>query len=225
MSGYLWRIRYIRVSFLLNRCTWGSISPWHATSSNTSSWDRLAELGPTALAMAVCKAFKFLVQHWPTSEPYKAAGRIMACMVCTLCCCVRGSQRSRFTQVVARRSLLLRVAAWLDLSRHKCAPKSRKWLTTLMVVVAGSVGSGAFAVAVAGAVMCWVVCVEGMLIVCEAVDVDGGCKLVAMGSALSLLPLLGWWLWWCGMVSECCGKEPMGSAMSLLPCWLGYRPG
>ena len=69
VPGYLCRILYNKMSFLLRRWAPGSTSAWLAQSSNTKATDFLAELGPIVDAMADCKARSSLVGAWATSEP------------------------------------------------------------------------------------------------------------------------------------------------------------
>ena len=102
-------------------------------------------------------------------------------MVATFWSCVMGNLDSLFTHWVACLSLLAIVVLLPDMSRVICAPRSRKWLTTLMWIGAGvldvvvaSLGPLAIrALAEGGVMVCgmccrWVLCCVG-----EAVWVGG----------------------------------------------------
>ena len=133
--GYLPIIRVRRQIFLERRPICGSTSPCVLHISKTIACDRLVDPGPMASTMALWSARSSAFGHCPTSDPYRAAGRIMVLMVWSRCVFVIGRRHNLLIHPVAVRSLFASVMFVLVVSRHMCAPRSLKWFRTLMVIV------------------------------------------------------------------------------------------
>ena len=127
-------MRSSKVTLFLSRHTCGSTSPGMLFISMMMSTDLLADFGPRVLTMAVRNALSSVIEHCATSAPYRAAGRMVALIVWAFCACVMGSSRSLCTHLVACLSLFVSVVLLLVRSKQRWAPRSRKWLTTLMVM-------------------------------------------------------------------------------------------
>ena len=84
--------------------------------------------------MADSRAWSSALGQCPTSLPYRAAGMIMVLIVSSRCVWVSGRCASLLTHWVALCNLPARVELWLVWSMVTWAPRSRKWLTTFMLM-------------------------------------------------------------------------------------------
>ena len=115
----------LRPATLLNRmCATGSRSLELEVHSKTKSTLLLAELGPTANAMADLRLCKAAVCTWVASAPYIPAGMMLQRTILSFIALVMGIHRNRLAMVVACLSLAVRVAPLLFAHKFMCDPRS-----------------------------------------------------------------------------------------------------